>query len=74
MMAMNSRNMLFDIDINFQEYTSFIPYELCYWLPSHIDNFTHTTGMTLLKIMHMRLDQGTFQRGYGLYAPLAHVF
>ena len=27
----------FDIDINFQEYTSFISYELCYWLPSHID-------------------------------------
>jgi len=26
----------FDIDINFQEYTSFISYELCYWLPSHI--------------------------------------
>ena len=30
----------FDIDINFQEYISFISYELCYWLPSHIDIFT----------------------------------
>jgi len=39
----------FDIDINCQEYTSFISYELCYWLPSHIDIFTHTAGMTLLK-------------------------
>jgi len=30
----------FDIDIGFQEYTSFISYELCYWLPSHISK-TH---------------------------------
>jgi len=35
----------FDIDINFQKYASFISYELCYWLPSHIYNFTHTTWM-----------------------------
>ena len=44
----------FDIDINFQEYTSFISYELCYWLPSHIYNFTHTTGMTLLKVIQAK--------------------
>ena len=40
----------FDTDFNFQEYTSFISYELCYWLPSHIDIFTYTTGMTFLKV------------------------
>ena len=56
----------FDIDINFQEYISFISYELCYWLPSHIYTFfvfdlytlyrlwylwLHTTGMNHLKII-----------------------
>jgi len=47
----------FDININFQWYTSFISYELCYWLPSHIDIFTYTTGMTLLKIFLQKPEQ-----------------
>ena len=34
----------FDIDINFQDYTSFTSYELCYWLPSHIDTCTTFGG------------------------------
>ena len=40
----------FDFDVNFQEYTSFISYELCYWLPSHLDIFTYTSGITLLNV------------------------
>jgi len=51
MMVMNGRNMFFDNDINFQEYASFISHELCYWLPSHMYNFTHTTGMAPLKVI-----------------------
>jgi len=31
----------FDINTVFQEYTSFMSQELCYWLPSHISNL-HT--------------------------------
>jgi hypothetical protein len=38
MMAIMAETCCFDIDINFQEYTSFLSYELCYLLPSHIYN------------------------------------
>ena len=40
----------FDIDIDFQEYTSFISYELCYWLPSHISNLYTQLGWHSLRL------------------------
>ena len=47
-------------DIDFQEYTSFISYELCYWPPSHISNLHTQQGWHSLRLWFDQLAKTTF--------------